>query len=296
MQKFRSYNFLGNNQFDIEIPPGLYKAFGLSLEFTNQVGQTLTIANMGQLRLFYRGKRIWEVSLDNIAGLVRRKFLGAQRINSTAGNAGDVFVYVPLHFNDGNVCAIGGDDWYFQFIHADLSTPVSAATLTVLLQNGFGLQRFMPIYNDYSIRTLASETKPERFIASNLAYVTAQVDANHTNFRLDKSGNTIYDVTDEQAEHQTNIEQTSDTYAVAAAGSATAIQAPWVFDLYKDKNLAEVWSSAQDSYGFGVVSTSASVNGMKVEFEPTPLNFQVTADKVASRLQKVDPNAAKLSA
>lgn len=296
MLKYRTYNFLGNNQFDIELPAGLYKGLGLSFEFTNQAGQTLTPANLGQIRLFYRSKRIWEATIDNIMGLVRRKFPGAQRLNSVAGAAGDIFAYVPLHFGDGNICAIGGDDWYLQFIHADLATPVSACQLTLMPQPGFGFQRYMPIYNDFNIRTLTAESRPERFIKTNLAYVTVNVSANHTNIRLDKDGNPIYDMTDEQAEHVTNIESSPETFAVAAASSATVIQLPWVLDLYKERNLAQVWSKPDGTYGLGVVSTDASVTGLAVEFEPTPLNFEVTAQRVASRLQKVEPSAAKLSA
>lgn len=296
MIKFRSYNFLANNQQDIEIPQGIYKGVGLSFEFTNQAGQTLLPTNLGQMRLFYRGKKIWEATLDNIMGLVRRKFLGAQQLNSVAASAGQIMVYVPFHMNDGNVAQIGGDDWYLQFIHADISTPVSAAQLTVMLQPGFGLQRYMPLYNDYNIRTLAAESKPERFIARNLAAVTALLSANHTNFRLDKDGNTIYDCTDEQADQVSAQEAVSDTFVAAVASSATVIQNPWIFDLYKDKNLAEVWSKPDTVYGFGVVSTDASVSGLMVEFEPTPAQFELTAQRVAARLQKVEANAAKLSA
>lgn len=296
MIKYRTYNFLNNDQFDIELPSGLYKGVGLSFEFTNQSGQTLVPSDLGQIRLFYRGTRLWEATIDNIMGFVRRKFPGAQRLNSTAGSAGDIFAYIPLHFDDGNIIQAGGDDWYFQFIHGSLSSKVSACNLTLMLQPGFGFQRYMPIYNDYNIRTLSSESKPERFIKTNLAFVTVNASSNHTNFRFDKDGNVIYDMTDEQAEHVTNMESISDTYAVAAASSATAIQAPWLLSLYKEKNLAEVWSKPDGTYNFGVVSTDASVSGLTVEFQPSPLNFELTAARVAARLQKVDPSAAKLSA
>lgn len=296
MIKYRTFDFKGNQQFDLEVPAGIYKGFGLALEFDNATGQTLTPSQLGQLRLFYRGERKWEISIDNLMGIVRRLFPGTQRLSSSAGAAGEIFAYVPLQFGDGNVCAIGGDDWYFQFSHSDLSSTLDSGNMTVMLQPGFGLQRYMPIYQDYSIRTLSAESKPERFIKRNLAVVSVAYSANHTNFRLDKDNNTIYDATDEEMEFVTNMEQVHDTYGAAAASSATAIQNPWILNLYKDRNLAEVWSKPDTTYGFGVVSSDASVSGATIEFEPTPLQFELTAARVSARLQKVDQAAAKLSA
>jgi hypothetical protein len=273
MIKYRTFDFDQNNQFQVPLMAGWYKGIGLAFEFTNLAAQSLSLANLGFLRLYRDGEKIWDFSLDRMFGFADRVLPGAQRFNSPVGAAGEILVYVPFHFEDEHIVRIGERHW-LEFQHGDITTVSTTVSTTILPQSGLGIQRYFPRYYDYNIRSLSAETVPEEFVRRNLAFVTVVPTANITVLKLLKDGNTLYDLTDEQLDFQTNLESISKTF-VAGTTPATS----WILNLYKEKRLSEIWGK---SYAFGCVSTDASITGMTVELDAADAAQEITARTLGS--------------
>lgn len=270
MKKFRTTDYDANNQFQVPLPAGNYRGIGLSWEFTNLAGQSLTLAELGFVRLYAPdGGKLWDVTLERLYGYVRRKLSGIQRTSTPAGAAGEHFIYIPFHTNgDGNIVRLG-DGYVMEFQHNDITGDTTTANLTLMLQSGLGVQRYFPLYNDFNIRSLSAEVTPEAYPRKNIAAVAVVPTANITVLKFEKDGNLIYDVTDEQADHVVNIEQSAETFLAGADA-----QSPWVFDFYKDKNLTEVLGT---QYKFGAVSTDATITGLDVQFVLSDAALDATA-------------------
>lgn len=259
MKRIHSFQFDNVTQYQIQLPPGWYKGLMLSFEGSNKAAQTATLANLGDIRLYRDGKRIWEITIEKLYYFVQQNFPGAQQFASAVGAAVACSVYIPLHFNgDNNVCRLGGN-YTLEFSHADLAAVLATTTCTVLAQPGIGAEKYFPLYNNFSIRSLSQLTEPEKFNRRNLAFVAVDYSANHTHFRLKKGENYIYDMTDEESDFVTNIETQVVTYA------ATAATIPVIMSLYKDRNLVQV--AGQNDVAFGVVSSDTNTTGLTVEFE-----------------------------
>lgn len=143
-----------------------------------------------------------------------------------------------------------------------------------MLQRGLGIQRYMPRYNDFNIRSLSAETTPDEFARKNLAMVAIVPTANISVIKLEKDNNLIYDMTDEQAEFVVNAEQVPEAYT-----TGTAPITPWILDLYKQRNLTEILGS---NYKFGCVSTDTTITGMTAEFDITEAALDTTSQVMAS--------------
>lgn len=276
MYKSTTRNFRANNQDQIVLPAGNYRGIGLSFEGTNDTGQTLAITDYGIIRLYNpQGGKVWDFTLDRLWGLNDRKQMGVQQFSSTISSTIQTFFYIPFHHNqDHNICRLGGG-YVLEYQHASLTTITTALTLTVMMQRGLGVQRYFPIYQDYNIRSLSAESTPEEFPRKNLAYVTLTPTANVTNVRFEKDGNTIYDATDEQMDFLTNVERVADNAYNAPAASTN----PWVIDLYKERNLAQVLGS---NYKYGAVTSDNTIVGMTVEFMITDAALDQTSQIIAS--------------
>lgn len=282
MFKFRTIDYDANNQIQIVLPAGNYRGIGLSWEFTNLAGQTLDLSELGFLRLYSpEGGKLWDVTLERLYGWFRRKFPGIQRTNSTAGNAGEHFIYVPFNYpHDHNIVRLG-TGYVLEFQHNDITGDTTTGLLTLMLSRGLGIQRYFPLYNDFNIRSLSAEVTPENYPRKNLSSLAIVPSNNHTVIKLIKDGNIIYDCTDEQIEFVVNLEQEHQTYVTGTTAST-----PWILDLYKDGNLAEVLGH---QYEFGVVSTDATIQGMDVQLVMTEAAMSITSE-IASRVK--EKNAA----
>lgn len=259
MKRVHSFQFDNVQQYQIALPQGWYKGIMLSIEGTNESGQAVTRANLGDIRLYRDGKRIWEITLEKLWYFVEQHQLGAQAFTSTTGGAVSISCFIPFSFmGDNNVCRLGGN-YTLEFSHADLAAVLATTTLTVLVQSGIGSEKYFPIYNNFSVRSLSQLTEPEKLPRNNLAYVVVDFSANHTHFRLKKDENYIYDMTDEESDFQTNLENPIVTYA------ATAATIPVVLNLYKDRSLVAV--AGKNDVAFGVVSSDTNTTGITVEFE-----------------------------
>ena len=259
MKRISSFQFDTVTQYQVPLPAGWYKGIMLSLEGSNEAGQTFTRANFGDIRLYRDGKRIWEISAEKLWYFVEQNYLGAQQFSSTISAAVLMSLYIPFHFrNDNNVCRLGSN-YVLEFSHADLNAVLGTTTLTVLAQTGLGQEKYFPLYNNFSIRALSQLTEPEKIARQNLAYVVVDFSANHTHFRLKKGANYIYDMTDEESDFQSALETPVASYA------ATAATIPISMSLYKDLNLVEV--AGNGDCALGVVSTDTNFTGFTVEFE-----------------------------
>ncbi len=282
MYKFATRNFLTANQDQIVLPAGNYKGITLDFEYTNDSDSVLSLANLGFVRLYSpSGGKLWDFTLQRLAGLNEMKTPGRQSLDAVAAsNAGVYSIYIPFSWNDDNNIARLASGYVLEYQHDSLSAIVSAATLTVLIQRGLGIQRYFPLYNDYNIRTLSAETTPEEFPRKNLAFITITPDTDTTVIKLEKDNNLIYDLTDEQMDVVNNQERNFDN----AYTTFTSATSPWVLDLYKDKMLTEVLGN---NYKFGVVNaTDTSQAGLTVEFQMSDAAVDVTSQVVASVKEK----------
>jgi hypothetical protein len=283
MYKFTTRNFLNNNQDQIILPAGNYKGITLYWEYTNDADSVLSLANLGILRLYSpAGGKMWDFTLQRLAGFNEFKTRDGRQSLDAVGNstAGIYSIYIPFHFNDDSNIARLSTGYVLEYQHDSLSAIVSAATLTVLLQRGLGVQRYFPIFQDYNIRTLSSETTPEDFPRKNLAYITITPDTDITVVKLEKDNNLVYDLTDEQIDVVCNQEKYGDN----AYTTFTTATSPWVLDLYKERNLTEILGT---NYKYGVVdATDTTVAGMTVEFQMNEAALDTTSQVMASVKEK----------
>jgi len=274
MRKHRTFDYDANNQYQVFVPPGNLKAIGLSLEWTNEAGEAVTLDELGFVRLFDpSGGKVWDFRLSRMYGWVDWLLPGAQRFSSSAGAAAQAFIYIPMDVTKAqqNIVRLG-TGYTLEFQHDSLTTQALDLTATVLLQSGLGVQRYMPIYQDFNIRSMSAETDPEPLPRKNVAYVIAQQTANQTVFKLRKDGNILYDLTDEQTDFVVAFEGESKTYAARSGNTV-----PVVFSLYRENLLTEVIGS---DYEFGVVSSDASVEGTTVEIRVDDVAYQTTVQVV----------------
>lgn len=287
MKRIHSFQFDNVQQYQIQLPQGWYKGIMLSIEGTNEASNAVTRANLGDLRLYRDGKRIWEITLEKLWYFVEQHQLGAQAFTSTSGSTVSISCFIPFSFmNDNNVCRLGGN-YTLEFSHADISSVLATTTLTVLVQSGIGSEKYFPIYNNFSIRSLTQLTEPEKLPRNNLAYVVVDFSANHTHFRLKKDDNYLYDLTDEESDFQTNLENPIVTYA------ATAATIPVILNLYKDRSLVGV--AGKNDVAFGVVSSDTNTTGLTVEFELNAAKLAHSNDIVGKVARKKAANEAELT-
>jgi len=284
MYKFTTRNYLTNNQDQIVLPAGNYKGIVLHFEYTNDADSQLTVADLGIIRLYNpSGGKVWDFTLERLAGFNVLKTVGQQNLAVVAAaNPGQFSIHIPFHFNQDNNITRLGSGYVLEYQHSSLTAIVSAIQLTVLIQRGLGIQRYFPVFQDYNIRALSAETTPEEFPRKNVAFLTINPDTDMTNIRLEKDGNTVYDVTDEQADSTFNIEK-SGTGQTSYAAFSSSVQYPYILDLYKEKNLTEVLGS---NYKFGVVSTDTTIVGMTIEFMITEVALDQTSQVLSSVKEK----------
>lgn len=287
MNRVHSFQFDTVTQYQFQLPKGWYKGIMLSIEGTNEAGQTVTRANLGDIRLIRDGKRIWEITIEKLWYFVEQHYLGAQQFSSAAGGAVAISCFIPFSFmGDNNVCRLGGN-YTLEFSHADLTAVLATTNLTILVQPGLGQEKYFPIYNNFSIRSLTQLTEPEKIQRRNLAYVVVDFSANHTHFRLKKGENYLYDLTDEESDFQTNLENPIVTYA------ATAATIPVVFNLYKDRSLVAV--AGDNDVAFGAVSSDTNTTGFTVEFEFNAAKMAHSNDIVNKVAREKAKNPAELT-
>lgn len=287
MKRIHSFQFDNVQQYQVALPAGWYKGIMLSIEGTNEAGQTLTRANLGDVRLYRDGKRIWEITLEKLWYFVEQHQLGSQAFTSTVASTVSIACYIPFSFmNDNNVCRLGSN-YTLEFSHADISAVLATTTLTVLVQPGIGQEKYFPIYNNFSIRSLTQLTEPEKMNRRNLAYVVVDFSANHTHFRLKKGDNYIYDMTDEESDFQTSLENPVASYA------ATAPTIPVVLNLYKDRSLVGV--AGNNDVAFGAVSSDTNTTGLTVEFELNAAKMAHSNDIVNKIAREKAANPAELT-
>lgn len=287
MKRIASFQFDNVTQYQVPLPPGWYRGIMLSVEGTNESGQTMTRANLGDIRLIRDGKRIWEITLEKLYYFVQQAFPGSQQFSSTISSTVNVSIYIPFHFLDQNVVRLGGN-YVLEFSHADISAVLATTTMTVLQQSGLGQEKYFPLYNNFSIRPLSALTEPERFNRKNLSHVIVDFSANNTHFRLKKGENYLYDCSDEELDFSTALETPVDSYA---ANSATV---PHFLGLYKDRVLAAV--AGANDVAFGVVNTTdAAITGMTVELELNPAKMALSNEIVNNVARKAASNDGELT-
>lgn len=272
--KYKSENFLTQNQFRVNLPAGNISAIDLSFEFTNQAGQSLSQAELGFCRLYSpEGTKIWDFSLQRMYGFVDRKYPGHQRSNTPAGAAGEHYIRIPLRLpNDFNIVRLGAG-YVLEFQHDDLAAQISAGFVTIIIQTALGVQRYMPMYNNFEIKSDSAEVTPERFPRRNLAFVTITPTANITNVKFTKDGNELENLTDEQIDRETSIQSDYKSFVTGADDTT-----PWVLDLVKDGNLTEVLGQ---NYGLSVVTSDTNATGMDVQLLMTEAALDLTAQVMA---------------
>lgn len=259
MKRIHSFQFDNVTQYQIQLPAGWYKGIMVSWEGTNKAGQTVTRANLGDIRLYRDGKRIWEITIEKLMYFVERLYPGAQAFTSTDNSTVNISMYIPFHLNGDNNVVRLGSNYTLEFSHADLTAVLQTTNCTILQQAGLGSEKYFPIYNNFSIRSLSALTEPEKLNRNNLAAVVVDFSANHTHFRLKKGENYLYDLTDEESDMMVNFETPIITNAVTAA------TIPVIFNLYKDRLLAQV--AGKNDVAFGAVSSDANTTGFTLEFE-----------------------------
>lgn len=287
MKRISSFQFDNVTQYQVPLPAGWYRGIMLSLEGTNESGQTFTRANFGDIRLYRDGKRIWEITAEKLWYFVQAQYPGAQQFSSSVGAAVAMSLYIPFHFNgDNNVCRLGAE-YTLEFSHADLTAVLATTTLTILAQTGLGQEKYFPIFQNFSIRALTNLTEPEKLQRTNLAYAVIDFSASHTHFRLKKGDNYVYDESDEESDFANAIEGEPETYAAASATN------PVVLNLYKDRNLVEV--AGKGDVALGVVSSDTNFTGFTVEFELNASRMARSNDTVKKIAQSKAGNDGELT-
>lgn len=287
MKRISSFQFDNVTQYQVPLPAGWYRGILLSLEGTNESGQTFTRANFGDIRLYRDGKRIWEITAEKLWYFVEQNYLGAQQFSSTISSTVLMSLYIPFHFGqDNNVCRLGSE-YTLEFSHADLTAVLATTTLTVLAQTGLGQEKYFPIYQNFSIRALTNLTEPEKLQRTNLAYAVIDFSSNHTHFRLKKGDNYVYDMSDEESDFANAIETPVASYA------ATSSTVPVTLSLYKDRNLVEV--AGKGDVALGVVSSDTNFTGFTVEFELNASRMARSNDTVKKIAQSKAGNDGELT-
>src|SRR5574342_669687 len=116
---------------------------------------------------------------------------GTNLAGPTIAAAIEVFLDIPFHWNPDNNIVRLGSGYVLEYQHNTLSAITATLNLTLMLQRGLGIQRYMPRYNDFNIRSLSAETTPDEFARKNLAMVAIVPTANISVIKLEKDNNLI---------------------------------------------------------------------------------------------------------
>lgn len=281
------FNILSSTLQQIPLSKGTIKGLAISFEGVNNNGQTLTLANMGDIRLKRGAEVVWEFTLSRMYYHLAQRYPGATRFTSTDNSTAQVFLNIPMRVNkhDGNVARLDSN-YTLEFSHASLATVLASGTVTVLYDHDMGTAKYIPQYKNFSIRALSGVVSPDDISQQNLAGILVDYSANHTRFRLIKDGNYLVDLTAQQMAFVMNSAQESQTYAAASASN------PFWINLYRNASLIPV---AGKDYMFGVVSTDTSVNGMFITLEFSDARLAITNQTLrnaTAKAKQINPEGA----
>lgn len=297
----KSFDFKANNNFPFQMPN--IKTRGLLFHFNGVTsGATaVTRANLGRVQLLRNGKEAnSEVTVEHIDAmrlLYPRDEIGTPQFSSAGGAATgfSISAYLPFHApGDKEQVDEFSQEAIVKLIHDDLTSILTSANLDIYAIPGLGVKKYELNHVDFSVPTDSGLVKPKQLAgARNLIALGIDYSANHTNFRVSKDGNIIYDLSATDLNSLSSpadiiraheLVLPADSFVEAGAGGNNFD--PYIFRL--DRQGLE--PAMGDDYGLSVVSTSGTASGFQLTVTMRDLATQMS---VANFAQKVQRNRAR---
>jgi len=145
MKQLRSHNIL-SGPANLKVPAGQYGALALRFSGTNQAGQTLTLANCGNITATWRSVSFMSVPVTEMN--ILNAHVGGVPESATAAGAAftHTVVILPSYVGDGNVFDVVETDEFY--ISVDLSgvtgVIVASGTVTLLGLPQLGAMAYLP--------------------------------------------------------------------------------------------------------------------------------------------------------
>lgn len=199
MKRLGSVNIL-NGPASFEVPAGQYGSFVLRAAGTNQAGQTLTLANLGNVSVTIGGHGYGYASftsLNNVQALM-------QGLVETATAAGAAFTHTSMmpasYVGDGNVFDVARQDNIY--IDVDLSgvtgVIVASGTLELYGVKQVGAQAYWPKLAMLTRNIAASSVDPVELKYDNIGFLYFDGLTNIASIRVARDGEIVVDATPAQ--------------------------------------------------------------------------------------------------
>lgn len=281
MRKVFSESLLSTTQKTAAISAGMYRSIILRYTGTNNNGQVGTKDDAGTVKPYINGveypaftpARRWEIN--------QRMNHGVNRFSSTDNSTYEFVCELPLHRRDGNVVHLADNELKFQFSYTSPNTVFAALTLEIWVVDGFGVESYFPLPQDYNIRTYSSRTAIEPTVGfANVMELSVVYSASHSDIIIQKGNQPLFDMPIAAANLNVNLNGVWQTF------TAVASLVPYVFDLYADRNLVQIISP---DWRLGILSSAASATGQitkaLIRAEKTRMSNLLTAATRAKRLE-----------
>lgn len=297
----KSYDFKANNNFPFQLPN--IKTRGLLFHFTGVTSSAtaVTRANLGRLQLLRNGKEAnSEITFEHVDAarlLYSRSEIGTPQFSSAGGVAAGYSISAFLPFfapNDKEQVDEFTQDSIVKVIHDDLTSILTSGLLDIYAVPGLGVKKYELNHVDFSVPTDSGLVKPKQLAgARNMLALGIDWSASHTNFRIAKDGDLIYDISATDLNSLSSpadivraleLVLPSDTFVEAGAGGNNFD--PYIFRL--DRQGLD--AAMGDDYGLSVVSSAATASGFQVTLTMRELATQMS---VANFAQKVQRNRAR---
>ena len=205
---------IANATANIKLPSGSYQDFMIHVSGTNGA-VAATLADMGNVRLTFRGDQKQFINLDRLSAYNNLKN-GALLFNSVAAGALDAVVFLPQAIPGDlmNVLFIdSGSNAYLQLNYTALSALAGiTGTVTIYGLERDGIQKYFHILTNYDV-TLGAGTQRERMPFKNIYEVLIENDAVLDRLHVFKDEKTVVDSTKVALQAVTNWENKIEVYS-----------------------------------------------------------------------------------
>ncbi len=236
----------------VRISTGIYEKFHFRFSGTNEAGQNITAADLGELNFFYLGKQRARIKFSELQVYNNSKGGAFEEVrNIGAGFSFGFWLYNRHPDDDENVYTVPNDyTAYFEWV----PTSGLAANVTVssnLRITGWekqGLMRYIYGWNRRDVAMVVGETTPEQLTPYNVSEIFVEYDTDIDNFDLRVDGKTMYSSAEIVEVLNEHIDRNKiETYAASGFASIDLDRSKTVLETLNNNVVLVLRGSAADT-------------------------------------------------
>jgi hypothetical protein len=193
---------------------GTIKGLWIRYTGTNQTGQTLTVANLGTVRVNVRGTDIVNVPVSFLSNM-NNLFWGAAEASSTISAAFAFTVYVPFHApwdSQNGIFVQIEDNPYIQLNYSGVTgTIIASGTVEVYAVLANQVARYIPLWNQQNVQVGGAGRATQRLQNFNISSLFIETNAQLTTVLVNKDNKSVISANQNVLLAKSNLENEVET-------------------------------------------------------------------------------------